>query len=93
MPNHRVDVQALHAALLKARFQRSLHWYEVAEEIGVTPSLMTRLSGGFNISADALVSILVWLGLDKQIRPLIATSEKEVTDCSPDASIPTKSEQ
>jgi hypothetical protein len=54
---------------------------------------MTRLAQGYNLSADALLSILVWLGLDKELRPFITTAEKEVTECSPESSTPTKNEQ
>jgi transcriptional regulator with XRE-family HTH domain len=88
---HHLNVIALHDELERARFRRGMNWYQVAEELGVTPSLMTRVKQGLNISSDALVSILVWLGKDEPISSFILSGSGEEGECSPDGSTRTKS--
>jgi hypothetical protein len=53
---------------------------------------MTRLGRGYNISSDALVSILVWLEMDEQIRSFILPTAGEEDGCSSESSTPTKNE-
>lgn len=61
MANARVDVSALYAALDAKRRSKELTWRALAEELGVSPSTMTRLSNGHRPDADGFVAMVAWL--------------------------------
>lgn len=71
--SHRVNGPALWRALDTQRRARGLSWRAVARESGAaTGSLFTRLQrDDIGLHGDALVSLLAWLGMDEQIRPII----------------------
>lgn len=71
--SHRVNGPALWRALDTQRRQRGLSWRGVAREAGTsTGSLFTRLQNAdLSLHGDALVSLLVWLGMADQIAPII----------------------
>ena len=59
---HVLDTAALHAAVEAVAAHRGLSMRDVAAETGLSPSTVTRLSQGQKPDADALVSLLAWLG-------------------------------
>jgi transcriptional regulator with XRE-family HTH domain len=66
MPRTRIDVPALHAALDAARRSRQrgdLSWRQLAAEVGVSPSTMSRLANGRRPDVDAFVALVRWLGV------------------------------
>lgn len=62
MTSHRLDTDALHLALYARQHAEKLAAKDVAEQVGVSASTLTRLKRGQCPNADALVSLLVWLG-------------------------------
>lgn len=63
MSTHRLDVPALYRALDARRTLHGLSWRDVAAEVDVSPSTFSRLADGRCPDADALSSLIVWLGL------------------------------
>lgn len=61
MAKSKIDVQALHAALDGEREARGLSWRQLAKEIEVSPSLLSRLSNGYRPDADGFVTLVRWL--------------------------------
>jgi hypothetical protein len=59
---HRLDTVGLHLALYARMHARGLTAADVAAQTGLSGSTLTRLKGGQCPNADALVSLLVWLG-------------------------------
>lgn len=59
---HVLDVAALHSAVAAVALHRGISLRAVALETGLSPSTITRLSHGQKPDADALVSLLAWLG-------------------------------
>jgi hypothetical protein len=67
---HRLDTARLAADVDRARRAGApdeISYREVARRIGVGPSLFTRLNDGYLPNADALCSLLVWLGPQAQL--------------------------
>ncbi len=70
-PGPRLDAFALHAALEDKRERDGISKRTMAREMMLSsPSILTRLSKGFNVSADALIRMLLYLG-DTDLRPYI----------------------
>ncbi|WP_224274026.1 hypothetical protein [Streptomyces sp. LS1784] len=71
--SHRIHGPTLWAALDKKRRAEGLSWRGVARITGCTTgALFTRLQrDDIGLHSHALVSLLVWLGRDEQIRDLI----------------------
>lgn len=63
MTKTKVDVDALYGALDAARKARGLSWRQAAGEIGVSPSLLSRLANGLRPDADGFVTLTRWLGM------------------------------
>lgn len=57
----RVDVKALHAALDKARESRGLSWRQLAREIGVSASTISRMSNNLKPDVTAFAAMTTWL--------------------------------
>lgn len=62
MPRGRLDTDALYAALNAARNARGQSWRQLAAEVGVSPSTMTRLANGQRPDVDAFAALVGWLG-------------------------------
>ncbi|MET9221328.1 helix-turn-helix domain-containing protein [Streptomyces sp. NPDC003300] len=62
MARTRVNVVALYAALDAARTTKKLSWRQLAAEVGVSPSTMTRLANGHRPDVDAFAALVHWLG-------------------------------
>lgn len=58
-----IDVEGLFAALNAARESRGSSWRGLAKEIGVSPSLLSRLGNGLKPDADSFANLVRWLGL------------------------------
>lgn len=80
MSTHRLDVPALYGRLDNRRLKRDLSWRGVGRETGLPPSTFSRLSQGHPIEADALVTLLVWLGMETYLTWAIAPGDGPV-DC------------
>jgi len=61
---YRLNVAELYRLVDAQRQFRGLSWRAVARELGLSASTLTRLrDGGCAPDADALVSLLMWLGV------------------------------
>lgn len=58
-----VDVGALYAALDAARTSKELSWRQLAKEIGVSPSTMTRMGNGQKPEINAFAAMVRWLNM------------------------------
>ena len=67
MSSYRLDVAALWERLDKQRAARGLLWRDVARELDLSASTLTRLGQGKRPDADALVTMFVWLDMDTDI--------------------------
>ncbi len=63
MARAKIDVSKLYAALDEERTASDLSWRQLAGEIGVSPSLLSRLGGGLRPDVDAFVTLVRWLGM------------------------------
>ncbi len=63
MTKTQLDARALQEALDQVRIQRDLSWRQLAREIGVTPSLLSRLRNGYKPDAEGFMTLVRWLGL------------------------------
>ena len=58
-----IDVSKLYAALDAKRKARVGSWRQLAADIGVSPSLFSRLGNGLRPDVDAFVTLVRWLGM------------------------------
>lgn len=58
----RVDARGLYHALDAQRRARGLSWRQLAEESGVSPSLLTRMGNGHRPDLDGFIALVQWLG-------------------------------
>jgi len=72
---HRLDVPALHRRLDTRRRELGLSWRGVAQQTGLAPATFTRITKGYSLEADALVTLLVWLNPDTDIAALIEAGD------------------
>jgi transcriptional regulator with XRE-family HTH domain len=56
-----IDVAALYAALDAARESGDLSWRQLAREIEVSPSTLSRLGNGLNPDVNAFAAMIRWL--------------------------------
>lgn len=63
MTRTKIDVQGLYAALDAERTARGLSWRQLAKEIGVSPSLLSRLSNDQRPDADGFATLVRWLNM------------------------------
>ncbi|MFF1810797.1 multiprotein-bridging factor 1 family protein [Streptomyces sp. NPDC058251] len=56
-----VDVQALHAALDAAREERGLSWRQLAKELGVSASTISRMANGLKPDVTGFAAMTTWL--------------------------------
>jgi transcriptional regulator with XRE-family HTH domain len=62
MNRSKLDTDALYAALDAKRDARELSWRQLAKEVGVSASTMTRLANGQRPDVDAFAALVQWLG-------------------------------
>ncbi|GAB4085936.1 hypothetical protein GCM10028784_25660 [Myceligenerans cantabricum] len=58
-----INTAALYSALDAARQERQMSWRALAGEIGVSPSLLSRLGNGLKPDTDGFATIIAWLRL------------------------------
>lgn len=63
MARTKIDVQALYAALDAERTARGWSWRQLAKEIGVSPSLLSRLGNELRPDADGFATLVRWLNM------------------------------
>lgn len=63
MTKTRIDVQGLYAALDAERTARDWSWRQLAKEIGVSPSLLSRLGNELRPDADGFATLVRWLNM------------------------------
>ena len=56
-----VDVRALHAALDAARGEKGMSWRQLAKEIGVSASTISRMANGLKPDVTAFAAMTTWL--------------------------------
>ena len=64
MARTRVNVPALYAALDASREGRGISWRQLAKEIEVSPSTLSRLANDLKPDVNAFAAMLQWLGMD-----------------------------
>lgn len=75
-----VDVQSLHAALDAARAERGLSWRQLAKELGVSASTISRMANGLKPDVTAFAAMTTWLRMPAEAfyaRADTAASEQE----------------
>lgn len=70
-----VDVVSLHAALDAAREGRGWSWRQLARELGMSASTMSRLANGHKPDVDAFAVMVDWLRADAN--QFIVNEERE----------------
>jgi transcriptional regulator with XRE-family HTH domain len=58
-----IDVNRLYAALDAQRTARGLSWRQLAKEIEVSPSLLSRMANGLRPDVDAFATLVQWLSV------------------------------
>lgn len=59
----RFNSKALYAALDKKRRLRELSWAQMAAEIGISVSTITRTQNGGRLEVDGMLAMVDWLGV------------------------------
>lgn len=59
----RFDTAALYDALDAERIRRSTSWAQVAREMGVSASTVTRTRRGGRMEVDGILAMVGWLGV------------------------------
>lgn len=59
----KVNIGALYAAMNATRIQRGMSWRDVAGELGLSPSTLTRMGQGKRPDVDAFAAMVAWVGL------------------------------
>lgn len=75
-----VDVQALHAALDAAREEKGLSWRQLAKELGVSASTISRMANGLKPDVTAFAAMTTWLRMPAEA--FYATPEGTATSPS-----------
>ena len=63
MTKTRIDVRGLYAALDAERTARGQSWRQLAKEINVSPSLLSRLGNDLRPDADGFATLVRWLNM------------------------------
>jgi transcriptional regulator with XRE-family HTH domain len=63
MTKTRIDVHGLYAALDAERTARDWSWRQLAKEIGVSPSMLSRLGNELRPDADGFATLVRWLNM------------------------------
>ena len=62
MSAYQLDVPTLFALVDAQRLERGLSWNRLAQSLGLTGNVFTRMAGGSAPDSHTLVTLLVWLG-------------------------------
>lgn len=58
-----INAALLYSTLDAARQERQLSWRSLAADIGVSPSLLSRLGNGLKPDTDGFATLVGWLGM------------------------------
>lgn len=83
MTRTKIDVQGLHAALDAERTARNWSWRQLAKEIGVSPSLLSRLGNELRPDADGFATLVRWLNMPAE-QFMVDIDGKRETQPEPD---------
>ncbi len=61
MAKKMINTDLLYASLDAVRTERGLSWRSLASEIGVSPSLLSRLGNGYKPDSDGFATLVAWL--------------------------------
>lgn len=78
----KVDVRLLHTALDKARESRGLSWRQLAKEIGVSASTISRMANDLKPDLTAFAAMTTWLKMPSE--EFYAGRAAEASDEQPD---------
>jgi transcriptional regulator with XRE-family HTH domain len=67
MTKTKIDVESLYAALDAERIARGLSWRQLAKEVGVSPSLLSRLGNEQRPDADGFATLVRWLNIPAEM--------------------------
>ncbi len=79
----RFDAHALYLALDAQRCSRGMSWQQVALEVGVSASTLTRAKRGGRMEVDGMLAMVRWLGRTVESFTRGATRESEVREPLP----------
>lgn len=83
MTRTRIDVRGLYAALDAERTARGLSWRQLAKEVGVSPSLLSRLGNDLRPDADGFATLVRWLNMPAE-QFMIDTNDRPANQAEPD---------
>lgn len=66
MAEAHVDVVALHASLDRAREAKGMSWRELARELKLSPSTMSRLQNKKSPDVNAFMTMVRWLNMEAE---------------------------
>lgn len=75
-----VDVRALHAALDAARGEKGMSWRQLAKEIGVSASTISRMANGLKPDVTAFAAMTTWLRMPAEAFYATSTPETKEED-------------
>src|SRR3954453_12223935 len=83
MTRTKIDVQGLYAALEGERSARNWSGRQLAKEIGVSPSLLSRLGNDLRPDADGFATLVRWLNMPAE-QFMIDTGRERTAHPEPD---------
>lgn len=83
MTRTKVDVQGLYASLDAERTARGWSWRQLAKEIGVSPSLLSRLGNELRPDADGFATLVRWLNMPAE-QFMVPAERESRTQMEPD---------
>ncbi|PXY34965.1 transcriptional regulator [Prauserella sp. PE36] len=63
----RMDARRLYDALDAQRGSRGMSWRQLADEAGVSPSLLSRMGNGHRPDLDGFIALVQWLGSPAEV--------------------------
>jgi transcriptional regulator with XRE-family HTH domain len=64
MPQAKINIAALYAALDARRRTQGASWREIAQELDISASTFSRMATGARPDVDSFATLLVWLGME-----------------------------
>ncbi|MFB7085768.1 helix-turn-helix domain-containing protein [Streptomyces sp. NPDC056296] len=77
-----MNVQVLHAALDAARAEKGLSWRQLAKELGVSASTISRMTNGLKPDVSAFAAMTTWLRMPAET--FYVTAEREEAQEDPE---------
>jgi|NGEPerStandDraft_6_1074524.scaffolds.fasta_scaffold60975_2 transcriptional regulator with XRE-family HTH domain len=77
MAKTRIDTAGLHAALDAERTARGWSWRQLAKDVGVSPSLLSRLGNEQRPDADGFATLVRWVNMPAETFMVDADVQRE----------------